>query len=189
MECAVCYSETGPFQNLCCGHTFCAGCVKSWYLKGVAGASCPMCRRPMYFRGFHKAREQWNEEAYESRCADTWSQAIDTCIEEAREMSETFPDFADEIMEGAVVDVIDLERTFRFLKNEFVDPEDIEYVLLHTDDYYSDRHMDRTRWIDEPRKEPEPRYPKSASRAATQSPKRCRARPDSSYTLSFYIVV
>ena len=37
-ECSVCYSETGPFQKLCCGHTFCTRCVKNWYLKGVAGA-------------------------------------------------------------------------------------------------------------------------------------------------------
>jgi len=86
-ECAVCYSESGPFVKLGCSHEFCSGCVKQWYLKGT-GTGCPMCRRPMYWRGFHKQRDQWNNEAYEIKLGELFSENIDSYVEEALESLE-----------------------------------------------------------------------------------------------------
>ena len=84
MECSVCYSETGPFVKLCCSHEFCKGCVKSWYLKGT-GTGCPMCRRPMYWRGFHKTKEEWDREAYETKASETLAQNIEEFLTESLE--------------------------------------------------------------------------------------------------------
>ena len=80
-ECSVCYSEAGPFRKLTCNHEFCTGCIKTWYLKG-SGTGCPMCRRPIYFKGFHNVRDEWDEVAWENRCADVFSAAIDQRVEE-----------------------------------------------------------------------------------------------------------
>lgn len=75
MECSVCY-ESGACVKLCCSHEFCSGCIKSWYLKGT-GTGCPMCRRPMYWRGFHKTKREWDKEAYETKASETFSQNIE----------------------------------------------------------------------------------------------------------------
>lgn len=159
MECSVCYGEAGPFQKLCCGHEFCTGCLKTWYLKGT-GTGCPMCRRPIYFKGFHAVRDQWDEDAWETRCAEALSSAIDASVEESFEMARIFGDeFKDEILGDLTLDLVDIERTFRALKAEGLVAEDIDYVLNETGIYMSDRHLDRARWIDEPLKEPASRYP------------------------------
>jgi Ring finger domain len=185
MECAVCYGDEGPFQKLCCGHTFCKGCIKNWYHKGAAGASCPMCRAPIYFKGFHKLRDEWAEEAWENRCSEILSEAIDNCIAETFEAAEYFPEeFREQITDGVLDDLRDLDKTMRFLKSEGVSSEDIEFVLFETMDYYSDRHIDKCWWIDEPPKEFATRYPvteKSASRGF----KRARAFEDPWVTVNF----
>lgn len=189
MECAVCYGESGPFQKLCCGHTFCKGCVKNWYLKGAAGASCPMCRRPMYFRGFHKVREEWDEEAWEARCSEIMSEAIDVAFEEAAEMAECFPEeFSHEIMDSLIEDLQDIDRTMRYLKSEGIAADDIEYVLFETADYYSDRNINKWSWCDEPPRDFQTRYPR-LGRGLTGTLKRVRARQDPWFTVSFYIEV
>ena len=184
MECAVCYGEIGPFQKLCCGHTFCTGCVKNWYLKGAAGSSCPMCRAPIYFKGFRAVRDQWNEEAYETRCAEILSEVIDESIAEANEMAEDFPDYRDEILEDTMQDLVEIEKTFRFLRNEGLSTEDIDYVLRYTTDYYSDRHLDKCWYNDEPIKDP---APKLANRGAGRCGKRARARQDPWATFTLII--
>lgn len=88
MECSVCYGESGPFRKLSCGHEFCCACIKTWYLKGT-GTGCPMCRRPVYFRGFHAVRKEWDQQAYETRCADALSENIDMFVHEAFEALRT----------------------------------------------------------------------------------------------------
>jgi len=187
MECAVCYEECAHACKLVCGHVFCTGCVKEWYRKGT-GAGCPMCRRPMYFKGFHKARDAWDEEAYEARCTEILAATMETCIQEAFEMAEYFPrKFRREILAEVMNDLREMEKTFRFLKSESLHPEDIDYVLNETDDYYSDRHIDSCSWIDEPAKEPEPRCPARA--AGRSSGRRVRARQDPWFTVSFIFEV
>lgn len=187
MECSVCYGESGPFQKLCCGHTFCTGCIKNWYLRGAAGTSCPMCRRPVYFKGFHKMRDEWNEEAWESRCADVFSEVIDEAFENARILAAAFsPRMYTRLMNEALDDIKDAEKTYRYLKSEDVTSDDIEYVLLDTYDYYSDRHINKVWWCDEPQKQFETRYP-WLTQSTGGSPKRVRAREDPWVTLSFYV--
>lgn len=189
-ECSVCYSETGPFQMLTCGHSFCNGCIKQWYLKGT-GTGCPMCRRPIYFKGFHKLRDQWNEDAWETKCADIFSEAIDSAVTDALDMAQYFSKkYYNEILSEAMTSIKEIESTFRYLKSEGIDTDDIEYVLFDTDEYYSDRHLDKFYYIDEPRKEPALKYPANAAGMAPPGGgKRCRAREDpwSSMTLYFEI--
>lgn len=189
----MCYCETGSFQKLCCGHTFCTGCIKNWYLRGVsssgANSACPMCRRPMYFKGFHKVRDQWDEDAWDVRCSEILSEAMDACIVENLEMAEYFPArFKKDVLEGAIEDLVDIERTFRFLKSENLCAEDIEYVLMDTEDYYSDRRISKVRWIDEPPKSLATRYP-WLKQGMSGSQKRVRAWEDPWVTVSFYIEV
>lgn len=187
-ECSVCYGESGPFQKLCCGHTFCTGCVKNWYLKGVAGASCPMCRAPIYFKGFHKVRDGWNEEAWENRCAEVFSQAIDECFAEAQDFAESFPErWRGRIMKDVLEDFIDIEKTYRFLKNEGVSSEDMEEVF-YWGDYYSDRHMNKYGYLDEPPKSFASRYP-IVEKSGGKGFKRVRARQDPWATVSFYFEI
>ncbi len=187
-ECSVCYSEDGPFQTLTCSHAFCNGCIKQWYLKGT-GTGCPMCRKPIYFKGFHKVRDQWDEDAWESRCAEALGNAFDECIAESLEMAEAFPKkYRSQIMSGIVDDLRDIEKTYRYLKSEGIAAEDIEYVLMECEDYYSDRHIDHIRYLDEPVKEFASRYP-CVTKFSSASPCRARARQDPWCTISFFIEV
>lgn len=188
-ECSVCYGETGPFQKLCCGHVFCKGCIKNWYLRGAAGSSCPMCRRPIYFKGFHKVRDEWSDEAWESKCAEVFSEAIDAAFEDAQGMVEVFPPkWSARIMNDLIEDLKDTEKTYRYLKSEDVTSEDIEYVLLGSVDYYSDRHINKYKYHNDPPKTFETKYPWLAQQRSGAM-KRVRARTDPWVTLSFYVVI
>lgn len=181
MECAVCYDECAHACKLVCGHVFCTKCVKEWYHKGT-GTGCPMCRRPMYFKGFHKAREAWDEDAYETRCGEVLAEAMDACISEAMEMAEYFaPVFRKSILAETIIDLQEMEKTFRFLKSEGCYADEIDYVLNETDDYYSDRHIDHYRYIDEPRKEAPVRH---STRCGARCGRRARARIDQWFIIS-----
>jgi len=186
MECSVCYSESGPFQKLSCGHDFCAGCVKTWYMRGAAGSSCPMCRAPIYFKGFHKIRDQWNTEAHETKCAEVFGEAIDACITQAFEYAEAFPKrWRPMILREIIEDVKDLERTYRVLMSYGADPEEIDDAFYY-EDYYSDRHLDKCSYIDEPLKD---LAPKRTAKGAARCGKRARARQDTWATFSFVIEI
>jgi len=181
MECSVCYGESGPFQKLSCGHDFCSGCIKTWYLKGT-GTGCPMCRAPIYFKGFHKLRDQWNTEAYETKCSEVFGEAIDACITQAFEYAEAFPKrWRSMILREIIEDVKDLERTYRALVAYGAEPEDIDDAFYY-EDYYSDRHIDKCSYIDEPLKD---LAPKRTAKGAARCGKRARARQDTwaSFTL------
>jgi len=148
-----------------------------------------MCRRLMYFRGFHKVRDQWADEAWEERCAEIMGEAIDATVTEAVEMAGCFPKkWRSEIIGGVISDIKDIEKTMNFLKSEGIAADDIEYVLFETDDYYSDRHINKWWWCDEPPKNFETRYPLLA-KGRWAPLKRVRARQDPWITLSFYVEV
>jgi hypothetical protein len=141
----------------------------------------------MYFKGFHKARDAWDEEAYEARCAEILADTMEACIQEAFETAEYFHrKYRKEILAGTMDDLREMEKTFRFLKNEGLYAEDIDYVLNETDDYYSDRHLDHFQYIDEPIKDVAPSSP---TRAAGRSGRRARARQDPWCTVSFIFEV
>ena len=183
-ECSVCYGESGPFQKLCCGHDFCTGCIKTWYLKGT-GTGCPMCRAPIYFKGFHKVRDEWNEDAWENKCAEVFSEALDERFAEAQEFAQAFPPkWRNRIFRELIDDFVEIEKTYRFLKNEGVGPDDMEEVF-YWGDYYSDRHMDQYSYLDEPRKES---VPAVQSRGGGKGFKRARARQDPWVTVTLYLI-
>jgi hypothetical protein len=142
----------------------------------------------MYFKGFHKVRDQWDEDAWEVRCAEVLSEAIDECIAEGLEMADSFPEeFREEIIEETMDDIRDIERTFRFLKAEGICADDIEYVLTDTMDYYSDRHINKVRWIDEPVKEWMTKYP--LRKDGVKGGSRCRAQEDEWFTMTVCLIV
>jgi len=141
----------------------------------------------MYFKGFQKVQEQWEEDAYEEKCADAFGAAIDEAFDDAADMAGAFgPKMGRRIMKDLIEDIRDIESTYNFLKSRDVASEDIEYVLTETDDYFSDRHSDKCEWIDEPVKDFATQYPprKASARGAT----RCRALEDEWATLNFVIV-
>ena len=86
-ECSICYADCAKVTKLSCSHEFCGGCIKTWYQKGT-GTGCPMCRRPVYFKGFHKIRDEWNREAYEAKAGDVFSENLDSYVAEAVESLE-----------------------------------------------------------------------------------------------------
>ena len=136
MECSVCY-ETGPCRKLCCGHEFCSGCIKSWYLKGT-GTGCPMCRRPIYFKGFHKMEDQWNEDAWETRCSEAFEQSIEDVVQNLREMLIQWPkEFHAFFTRSAMKELKKNERMFSSLKECGFDSEEINYLLNETDMYFT----------------------------------------------------
>ena len=136
MECSVCY-ETGPCRKLCCGHEFCSGCIKSWYLKGT-GTGCPMCRRPIYFRGFHKLKEQWNEDACETRCSEVFEQSLEDAMENMQDMLNIWPqEFHAFFKRTAMRELKKNELMFSCLKEGGFDAEEIDYLLNETDFYFT----------------------------------------------------
>lgn len=146
-ECDVCYAAVANCK-LVCNHRFCTSCVKQWYLKG-AEPTCPMCRRALYFKGLYKKREEWAEEAYQSKTDEVFGEALDACIEEGLANSEAWLSivpkrhkeaFRRDAMEEIMEEITDVEKTHRFLKSEEVHEEDIRDVHYYQD-YYSDRKV------------------------------------------------
>lgn len=80
MECPVCYSDNCAL-TLTCGHAMCKSCIKNWYITSHE-PDCPMCRAPLNFRGLHRVREKWEEEAYEKKIEEHMARAIDNAIDE-----------------------------------------------------------------------------------------------------------
>lgn len=187
-ECSVCYTEEGSFRTLTCGHEFCAGCIKTWYQKGT-GTGCPMCRRPIYFKGFHRVRDQWDEDAWEAKCADMYSEAIDAAIEEAIEMGEYFgTKYRGSIINSAFDSIKDIECTLRYLKSRDLHTDDIEYILFETNDYYSDRNIHKSYYdAEDPAPDFVTKYPNRKD--GVKGGKRCRAHPDEWCTLNFIIEI
>lgn len=183
-ECSVCYTEEGAFRKLTCGHEFCSGCIKTWYQKGT-GTGCPMCRRPIYFKGFHRVRDQWDEDAWEAKCADIYGDAIDAAIEEAVDMGEYFSaKYRSSIINSAFDAIKDIECTLRYLKSRDLHTDDIEYILFETNDYYSDRNIHKSFYdAEDPPLDFFTKYPNRKD--GVKGGKRCRARPDewATYTL------
>jgi hypothetical protein len=147
-----------------------------------------MCRRPVYFKGFHKVRDQWDEDAWENRCDEVFGEAFDNSLMESIEMADAFPSkFRREILADALHDLVDLERTYRFLKSEDLHEDDIAYVLFETGDYYSDRRIGLPwRAPTPPQQLPPTRYPWRNAGAAVQAGARARARMDPWSTVTVY---
>jgi hypothetical protein len=148
-----------------------------------------MCRAPVYWSGFHKVREQWNEEAYEHKCAEVFGQALDECFEETQDFADTLPpQWRSRIFKDLIEDFIDLEKTYKFLRWHETDTDEMEQVFYYGD-YYSDRKIGKYIWSDDPPKEWMTRYPAGRSSGLERCGSRRRAAQDEWYTLGVYFVL
>lgn len=80
----MCYTDNCSCK-LVCGHSFCHSCVKEWYTTSET-PSCPMCRQDMYFRGMHKAKAKWQEEADEKHLATVYAQVFENALDDEDSM-------------------------------------------------------------------------------------------------------
>jgi hypothetical protein len=144
-----------------------------------------MCRAPIHFKGFGKVRDEWDAEAWETKCTEVIDQAFMAAIEEAFEFcAEVKSKSLRKMVMGSLMeDLGDIEKTARFLKSWDVSPDELEYWLMETDEYFSDRSVGKCEWNDEPQKDFATKYPRIERGA--QAGKRCRARPDEWYSVSF----
>ena len=103
MECSICYTCEANCK-LVCGHSFCKGCVKNWYHKEPKdGCSCPMCRKPLYFKGMMKYLKLWEEE----KILHGYTEIFNEVIEEL-----TDPDECD-VDDWTIEDVMDVQDKFQ----------------------------------------------------------------------------
>jgi hypothetical protein len=149
-----------------------------------------MCRRPIYFRGFHKVRDQWDEDAEDNRFEEVYSAAINMVFEEACDFANEFgPRWRAHIVRQVIEDFKDLERTYNALRNYGASPEQLENAF-YNEDYYSDRHMNKCVWCDAPPKKMHTRYPKLAVSASCAGTRRQgRARQDAWFAVSIIMTV
>ena len=161
MECAVCYEVCKGPKRLLCGHTFCTGCIKEWYLKSEEPA-CPMCRGPLCFRGFLSSG--WRQEK-EKRIVDDFDvivqRVVDTLIEnrfEEFEDEDITPDVYD--LEELMYDLSDVQTTMNAMYHIYeIDPETIEYTMFSNFVYISLNGKTIIDWGNEPPKPFFTRYP------------------------------
>ena len=145
-----------------------------------------MCRAPVYWSGFHKVRDEWNEEAWENKCAEVFGQALDDSFEEAQAFAENFPRrWQRRILAEVIDDFLDIEKTYRYMKWHDAHPDDMADVFYYGD-YYSDRRVGQVEWDDEP--VCEPILTKTVGGRPPHQ-KRVRARQDRFWTMSFYVLV
>lgn len=80
----MCFSEPSNCK-LICNHSFCKGCVKTWYIKSKVEPTCPNCRHPLYFKGLYKMKKIWEEESEKASTEEVFSEAFDiiVCTNEA----------------------------------------------------------------------------------------------------------
>jgi hypothetical protein len=97
-----------------------------------------MCRRPIYFKGFHRVEEQWNKDAWETRCSEAFDQSVEDVMENLREMLVQWPpEFHAFFKRTAMRELKKNERMFSSLKEGGFDSEEIDYLLNETDFYFT----------------------------------------------------
>lgn len=144
MECSVCYGDVSAPVKLVCGHVFCKDCIKSWYLKG-SGAGCPMCRRPVYFKGFHKVRQEWENESWYNQCQDLYGKTFEDQLETMISIAKMF-----NRKKMSAKCFLELESTFECILSEGLEVDDMDYVLNESEIYMSSRLFNRVKFYDEP---------------------------------------
>ncbi len=159
MECSICYEECkGQQKRLVCGHVFCTGCIKEWYFRSEEPA-CPMCRGPLYFRGFLSAG--WSQEKEERTDDDELFQRMfDWVLHDRFEMFEeldVIPDKYD--FNELICDLSEIQQTYNALKYKYeFDYDTIEYIMY--EDYRPFSPREKYYYADEPQKPWFTKYPK-----------------------------
>lgn len=146
MECPVCYQEC-PSTKMVCGHSMCRDCIASWYQKG-SNRDCPMCRKPIAFRGLSKLKQEWDEKNYEDKYTEVFGDCIDEMCQKA---------FDDGMELFLPVILRDISTTFSVLKEMGADPYEIDYLLMEEGLYMSERSL-KLGWYDEPQSTQEPEW-------------------------------
>jgi hypothetical protein len=132
MECPVCFDAQCDCK-LVCGHNFCQGCVKSWYLKGEDETTCPMCRRNLYFRHMRRKVETWEEEKREYIFQEAYNEIFDVILD---------PENLDEF---TMYDLLDYEKRFNTLYQDTAyefDKETLIDVILNEEVELSTDYLD-----------------------------------------------
>ena len=115
----MCYSDNCDCHTLMCGHTICKSCVKQWFTTSPE-PDCPMCRAPLNFKGLHRVRERWEDEANSKRSEEHYGRAFDRTLEEWGDAPQ-----------ACLFALISLERNFNQIINfiPVFDDDTIEYCL------------------------------------------------------------
>lgn len=152
MECCPVCLENNATCQLVCKHAFCTQCLKDWHTKG--NCTCPMCRRDIYFKGFWKVRDRWNEEHEQEKFDEAYGKCIDDLFEDDEdfysdsESEDENPGWWDHLLEESECDTEDeedevwedpprifketlfqkfrkIDERFRILKDYVDDPEEL----------------------------------------------------------------
>jgi hypothetical protein len=114
-----------------------------------------MCRRPIYFKGFHKVEEQWNEDAWETRCSEVFENLVEDVMQNLKEMLVQWPkEFHTFFTRTAMIELKKNERLFFSLKEDGFDADEIDYLLNESDVYFTKTYIHKT-----PRREKVPYKP------------------------------
>lgn len=129
-----------------------------------------MCRKPIYFKGFARVRDEWAEESWRGACSDVLESHREAVLADACELANFFKDagWRRSVMRRAMNELKDAEKTTRALMDEDICSEWLEYVLLETDEYYSDRQVGARRYQNDPRPEKPPRRTPRCARMRTR---------------------
>ncbi len=120
MECPVCYCSQASCK-LACGHSFCHSCVKTWYIKcqDESCPSCPMCRKPIYFKGISTKIIQWDSEHRENMFQKVFEEHLEDLLEDVNIFTMSLLEFISERFQKM--------RMYDFDMTE----DDIDYLIFN----------------------------------------------------------
>lgn len=138
MDCPVCFQECST-TKMVCGHSMCRDCITRWYQKGC-NKDCPMCRKPICFRGLAKLKQDWDEKNID----DKYSDVLSTCIDEM--CTQGFDDGMEVFLPSIMRDI---STTFNVLRELGAGPDEIDYWIMEEGLYMSERYL-KLHWYNEP---------------------------------------
>jgi len=97
-----------------------------------------MCRRPIYFKGFHAVEKQWKVDAWETRCSEVFESSVEDALQNLRETLCLWPpEFHAFFLRKTMHDLKKTERMFSAMKDSCFESDEIDYMLNETDFYYT----------------------------------------------------
>ena len=134
-ECSICYTDfhANDVLTLHCGHSYHKDCIKSWYLKGSSGTSCPMCRKPICFKHSNQVLKKWVDERKDTLMNDAWNTEIDELLESYNNVFQEILEDSQMVEHGmwTVIaeelfdELVHYEETFRKCR----DAEEFEWIV------------------------------------------------------------